>query len=341
MTCRLVGACLALTIGCSGKDAAESADSGSTGAEPTAKITSPTAGEQIRDGALYVARGLVSDDDDEVTSLIVHWFLGNEETPRECPQGVHPDGEGLTQCDVSFSFDKPMIRLRVQDNDGHEYEDAVVIELVEASAPTVSISEPVSGTEFRETDLITFAGSVTDGEDRPEAMSIWWDSTIDGLLELGSTVDADGNVQGAGSLSVGTHTIRLWAQDTSGRETNAETIVRVFPPQAAPVVGITEPESGTTIEAGDLLLFVASISDERDTPDVMTVSWSSSLDGPLGDVTATSDGRAQLAASTLAIGDHAITVTVTDTDGLNASDTVLVEVTGETTPGSEDTGSED
>ena len=93
-------------------------------------------------GPLYIARGVVSDPDDNMEALIVHWFLGDEEKPRECPQGVRPDEDGITQCDVSFPRDKPPIRLRVQDDEGNIYEDGVSVEVVDASAPTATITSP-------------------------------------------------------------------------------------------------------------------------------------------------------------------------------------------------------
>ena len=136
-------------------------------------------GEQVRNGALYIARGVVSDPDDNMEALIVHWFLGDEEKPRECPQG-RPDEDGITQCDVSFSRDKPLIRLRVQDDEGNIYEDGVSVEVVDASAPTVTITSP-RPPEFRETDLINFEGNVSDGEDFPEALSLRWESSLSGM----------------------------------------------------------------------------------------------------------------------------------------------------------------
>ena len=314
-------------LGCTDKTTEEAADTGKTSATPTAQITAPTNGEQIRNGALYIARGIVSDPDDNVESLIAHWFLGDEEKPRECPQGVRPDEDGITQCDVAFSRDKPLIRLRVQDDEGNIHEDGVSVEVVEASAPTVTITAPTTGSEFRETDLISFEGTATDGEDFPEALSIRWESSLSGILDIGSTVDSEGNVQGAGALTSGTHTIRLWAEDTSGRETNAETMIFVFPPAAAPVVELSEPEGGSSFAVGDLILFVASVSDERDTPDSLSVTWTSSADGDLGSSSATADGRVELYTSSLTAGPHAITITVVDSDGRSASSSVVIDIT--------------
>ena len=314
----------------------------STGSAPKAQITAPAFNEIIKNGELYVARGTASDDDDEVESLIVHWFIGDEEIPRECHQGVHPDSEGLVMCDVSFSFDKQFIRMRVEDNDGNTAEDSVSIQLEEASAPTVTITEPTANSEYRRTDLITFTGTVSDGEDRPEGLTVFWESDLEGILDIGNTVDSDGNVRGAGTLEPGNHTIRLWAEDTSGRETSAETYVYVFPSQAAPEVTIDSPESDSTFAAGALILFEATVVDERDRPNELTIAWDSSRDGDLSSDPATSDGNAQLAIDTLSVGSHAIRIVATDTDGDSASATVLIEITAEEdSEDSEDSGGPD
>ena len=289
---------------------------GTSDASPVAQITAPSQGEIIKNGELYVARGTVTDDDDEVESLIVHWFVGNEEIPRECHQGVHPDSGGLVMCDVSFSFDKQFIRMRVEDNDGNLAEDSVEIQLEEASAPIVNITEPIPNSEYRKTDPINFSGTVSDEEDRPEGLTVFWESDQEGILDIGNTVDADGNVRGTGTLSEGNHTIRLWASDTSGRETSATTHVFIF-----------SPDDGSTFSAGDLILFEATVVDERDTPDQMTIKWDSSRDGDLGSEPATSDGKAQLAIDTLSVGSHAIRVEATDRDGDNASSTITIEIT--------------
>ena len=101
---------------------------------------------------------------------------------------------------------------------------------------------------------------------------------------------------------------------------------------------MSEPAGGTSFEAGDLILFVASVSDERDTPDSLSVTWSSSADGSLGESTATADGRVEFYTASLSVGPHAITVTVIDSDGRSASQSVVIEVTEGTEVGPPDTG---
>jgi hypothetical protein len=339
MVMRGLSCALLLLAGCSGDNKSiEPTDTGTSGGPPTAQITAPIEGENIRDGALFVARGIASDPDQDPHTLIAHWFIGDEGEPRPCPQGNLPDVEGLTQCDVSFSFDKPSIRLVVTDTDGNTSSDTVSINLVAAEAPEVSITAPDGSVDFRTTDLIAFSGVVSDNEDNPEGIAVWWNSDVQGLLDLSHTVDGDGTVAGSGYLDIGQHTVRLWAEDTSGRQGSASVVLSIFPPAAPPIISIVTPDDGTTAATGEMVLFQANVTDELDSPEVIGIAWDSSLvlDGLLGTDPATSDGTAQLATSTLSEGSHAIRVVATDTDGMTASDTIIVHV-GETgdTGGSE------
>ena len=315
-----------LLVGCTSKTTEGGRDDESSGSAPIAKITAPVPGETIRDGALFIARGLATDEDEDSETLTALWFIGDEEVPRECPQGPTPDSAGLTQCDVSFSFDKPSIRLQVTDTDGNISVDEVTIDLEEAEAPVVSITAPEDDSEFRTNDLITFVGNVSDGEDNPEGLGVWWDSDLQGLLDLSHTVASYGTVSGSGYLEPGQHTVRLWAQDTSGRESSDEVVVKVYEPATAPLIAIVEPADDANLTLGDVVVFRANVMDERDAPETIGISWTSSLDGTLGTDSATSDGAALLPISTLSEGSHAITVLATDSDGLTASDIVVVHV---------------
>ena len=319
-----------LSLSCSGKDATTGdteSDSGD-GSPPTALITAPTATEVIPEGAFYIARGTVDDPDDAIESLVVQWFIGDEEIPRECPQGIHPDSDGLTLCDVSFSVDKPLLRLRVEDNDGNSSEDTVSVNLEPATAPTVVITEPVNNSKHREGELIDFVGTVSDGEDRPDGLRVWIEDngTILVTKETGLTVDAAGNVRWAGTLRADSRTIRFWAEDTSGRKTSAETLIQVVAPQAAPDVFISTPESGSEFVAGDLIVFNATVGDEWDEPNELTIQWSSNRDGVLGVDPATSAGVASLATDALSVGEHLITIEATDSDLANVTASITVQV---------------
>ena len=241
---------LPLLLGCTDKTEDETTDTGKTSATPTAQITAPSLGEQVRNGA---STSLAAWSLTRTTTWRRSLFTGSWVTKRSrvsARKGFAPMKMASPSA-TSFSRDKPLIRSRVQDDEGNIYEDGVSVEVVDASAPTVTITSPETGSEFRETDLINFEGTVSDGEDFPEALSLRWESS----LSVSSTSAAQ---------SMPMEMFRVRVRSPRGPTPSAcgprthrdarptETMIFVFPPEAAPVLEISQPEGGSSFEAGDL-----------------------------------------------------------------------------------------
>ncbi len=94
----------------------------------------------------------------------------------------------------------------------------------------------------------------------------------------------------------------------------------------APSVVITSPEDGAVIPPGELVELQGRTTDDQQSPDTLVVSWSSSLDGPLGEVSPDGDGIGTLALTGLSIGTHAITLTAMDDAAASAQQTITVDV---------------
>ncbi len=312
---------LALLAGCTEDEPTKRVDEKS----PTARISVPVEGEEVANGALFVARGQAIDEDTSPENLLVTWFVGDEE---RCPP-QEPDSDGATRCDVSFSWDKQSISMRVEDNDGNSHTDEVNISLVEASGPVVNITAPVDNASFREDELISFEAHISDAEDTAEGLAIYWESDNDGLLDLSHTISGDGTVTGSGYLTPSTHVIRLWAEDTSGWRSSDEVTVQVYPEAAPPVIEIDSPENGDVFAAGSLILFQARVNDEKARPDEIAIEWSSSSDGILNTDGASSSGDIEFSTASLSLGEHAISVEATDPDDMNDVDTIIISVVDE------------
>lgn len=96
-----------------------------------------------------------------------------------------------------------------------------------------------------------------------------------------------------------------------------------------PAVTITAPASGSTVDEGDPVTFVASATDAEDGDLTGSIAWSSSLDGALG-------GGGSVTTSSLSAGAHTVTAAVTDSGGLGGSDAIGVTVVGACPDGDSD-----
>jgi hypothetical protein len=87
----------------------------------------------------------------------------------------------------------------------------------------------------------------------------------------------------------------------------------------APVVDIALPPSGSTYVEGEEIAFSATAVDAEDGDLAAGLSWSSSLDGPIG-------SGAAFSYAGLSLGLHTVTASVTDSHGALGLDSVLVLV---------------
>lgn len=96
-----------------------------------------------------------------------------------------------------------------------------------------------------------------------------------------------------------------------------------------PTAQILLPTDGDTFVAErDTLTLHGQVGDEEQSPDSLTVIWLSNQDGEIASLGADSTGLTvvELGAESLSLGAHTITLSVSDTDGLNDSDKVSVEI---------------
>ncbi len=91
-------------------------------------------------------------------------------------------------------------------------------------------------------------------------------------------------------------------------------------PNDPPVVTITSPSNGHTVDDGTSITFVGSASDTEDGSLTSSIAWSSNLDGSLG-----SGGSV---SATLSVGTHTITASATDSGGATGNDSISVTVNG-------------
>lgn len=290
-------------------------------AAPTANIVSPTDGQQVAEGQPLTLVGSAGDPDG-LTGLVVTWRAGDEVL---CEPGP-PATDGATTCDVTLVPGQEVVTLQVADPTGASAEDAVTIELVPDGAPNVVITAPDDQDVLDGDDPVTLSGTVLDDVDAPETLTVWWESDVDGPLDVEATPDSDGDVFGAGTLSEGPHTLTLFATDSAGNTGSDAVVVTVTAANSAPTCVITAPPDSTTAEEGESVTFAATVADVDQAPETLTLTWTSDLDGALSTSAADAAGDVSFTTAALSQGTHVVTLLVTDAEGATCADDVLYSV---------------
>ncbi|MBX2799613.1 MAG: lamin tail domain-containing protein [Myxococcales bacterium] len=197
--------------------------------------------------------------------------------------------------------------------------------------PVVDITVPEPDQVIRRGEgMLTFEGTVSDSYDDPEDLVVTW--THQGEpIEV--SAGADGHVQltfDPQELELGEHELVLHAADTdgmAGQDGRVWTLAGALQP---PVVQITSPEGGSAFEPLEEITLRGTGTDNNTEPDDLVFTWTSSLSGELPG--AISGGGQSVLFTPLAVGAHEITLTVTDIDGLTATDVVELSVGDDITP---------
>ena len=116
----------------------------------------------------------------------------------------------------------------------------------------------------------------------------------------------------------------MTVSDELGADCVTDVIYTVGTP---PVLTVVSPVPSSTFSEGEAIDFMAQVSDGEDQATDLALLWE--LDGsPLSTVGADSNGLAQFSNDSIAAGNHILTVTLTDSDGLYSSELVSFSVNG-------------
>lgn len=193
--------------------------------------------------------------------------------------------------------------------------------------PQAFIDGPVANDVFRlQGPDIPFAGRVDDSWDDPADLVATW------ILPDGRRMETAPDIEGNVSLEVpvndwetGVHTFELEVADTDGMTGLAQGTFQVFGPIGPPTVQITVPATDTTFPEDTSITFQGQGTDVTTAPDDLAFEWSSDLDGVLaGAISA--DGSSVVVVPALSAGVHTITLTATDEDLEQGTDTVIVTI---------------
>ncbi len=291
---------------------------------PEARILDP------EDGGIYYSdnklsfEGLVSDAEDEASTLTV-WWESDEDGELTDVEAV-PDEDGVVTGFGYLSEGEHALTLTAEDSSGKTGWDSLLITVGPPnSEPSCAITAPQDDSSGELGSEVTFTGQVDDVDVPEDLLEVTWSSDEDG--ELGSsTPTSEGEVTLLHSdLSAGSHVISMTVMDELGA-TCTDAIV--YSVGTAPQVSIDAPTSGDLFNEDESVGFSATVSDEQDAATSLALSWESSLDGVISNQGADSAGQASFSLAGLTAGDHQLTLTVTDPDGLWAQDGVDFTING-------------
>ena len=276
---------------------------GAPNSAPSCAITRPSDGDSGASGEDALFEAQVGDPDVSPDLLLASWrsdqdgFLGQSK----------PDTDGLVSFTTNaLSVGTHTVTLEVEDDVGATCADFVHYSI--GSPPTVGLSAPLLGDVYRETDVVLFAASVGDGEDRPEDLELRWESSLDGVLSTASADSVGLSAFSRSDLRSGVHDLILTVTDTDGLYAQAATSFAVNGLPSAPVV-VLSPDPAVTSD--DLVATITTDSVDPD-GDPVTLTWAWSVDG----APSTASTSSALAASATARGDP-WKITVTPSDGVH------------------------
>lgn len=193
--------------------------------------------------------------------------------------------------------------------------------------PQAFIDAPAATDVFRqEGPSVGLLGRVEDSYDQPGELMAEW--VLPGGERFEVTPDADGNVLfdfPLDGLLTGTHEFLLVVTDSDGMSGQASGRFELQGPLGPPTVTITAPMDASTYPEGTSITFQGQGSDLTTPADDLAFEWSSDVDGVFsGAISA--DGSTVVVVPALSPGEHVITLTATDSDLEQGSDSIIITI---------------
>ena len=196
--------------------------------------------------------------------------------------------------------------------------------------PEISLIGAPDGVEVVQGAAFAVEALAQDNEDAPEALQVFL-ATGGGVLDE-AIPDEDGQVDFSmptDSLPLpvmGDHEVSLTVVDTDGASATVSfslVVIAVDVPQ----VEIVTPLSGAEVCSEETVQLEGLADDPDGEESDLTARWESDLDGVLADdLVVGADGSVAAAVQFSHVGDHALSLTVTDLDGNEGRDEVIITV---------------
>jgi hypothetical protein len=300
---------------CGGSEASGPANPPPANQAPTADAG---ADQSVDEGATVELSGSGADSDGDVVSYSWLQESGTVVT--------------ITNADLAnASFIAPAVsaseilifRLTVTDDDGATGSDTVSVTVEDVPPPPPPNQAPTADAgvdrTVNEGATVRLTGTGTDIDGTIEAYS--WQQ-ISGLAVVITNADMADAFFTAPAVEVTQDlTFRLTVTDddgATGSDTATITGTDTAPSNTAPSVIIDQPADDAAFNSSDKIVLAATATDPEDGVISDDIVWTSDLDGNLG--------TGATFSTTLSIGVHILTASITDSGGSSASDSVTITV---------------
>ena len=205
---------------------------------------------------------------------------------------------------------------------------------VENLPPSVTIHQPMPDAEYCEGDSVYLYGIGSDPNEELPDSAYLWQSSLDGAIGTGAQATTE-------ILTVGRHALTLTVADSTGLSASDSVSILIKSSSDAncegnsvPLLQIIEPLPGAyhvADQADDQGLYafvrlLAHVSDREDDPADLTVQWTSSIEGALGEG---KEIMVKLHTDQPCVEQpNTISATVTDSDGNRTEQSVTILITG-------------
>jgi hypothetical protein len=290
---------------------------------PTVSVLAPADGAQFNPGDLVEFLGAAQDGQDPETDLTISWESSIDGVIGTDP----PDGDGNVYLATNaLSSGQHIVTLTAVDTDAESASTSLTLDVAPGSvggAPTVVILGPTDGQAFGASDGVNLIAAVTDGEDAYETLQVEVIDVPDGSMWTGNPAST-GSLTVPLTLTPGNHVLTVNATDSDGNTGFAVVSFEVAE-DGRPLVAITEPADGASVDLGAPISFRGTVSDDETAVDALGITWTSDRDGVFS--TAPSDSSGAVSTSyALSAGIHTITLAATDGMALTGSDAIVLTV---------------
>ena len=195
------------------------------------------------------------------------------------------------------------------------------------NTPEAVIISHVDGDTVREGYPETLVATVTDTNDTPDELVATWTVDGEGVPECMDLVpDADGSVSCEVDFAPGTVSAMILVRDPQNATGTAAVTLEAVETDA-PTAEILRPVSDGVYYSDYDVEFEGLVGDGEDLLEDLVISWESSVDGPLAELPGIPDGDGFVSGSVrLTEGEHLLTLSVLDTSGKEARDSVSIDV---------------